>query len=252
MAAVAAVSQPRNLWSERETWVLIDLWEERLDDLSRQKRNSVVYCEIAEALRAAGFGRSTAEVRHKIRNLTRTYRNYTRTGQATGSGAGDWSHLQRIHSFFGSSLPLSVASLAQKPGCSDGTAVEHCTDKMGRCPNSTDSSHATAQSSCDGVEASEETGSRPRSSEGALAGSASETAEDGPLPHLPSPQLQRTTRKRKRTAPMSEFEQALLTEHRLLRKSFEVAYARLLDITERQLKLQERLADAITESFKSP
>lgn len=66
--------QPRQLWGEAETFVLIDLWEDRLADLRRQKRNSVVYDEIAEGLRQAGFERSRDQVHTKIENLGNKYR----------------------------------------------------------------------------------------------------------------------------------------------------------------------------------
>ncbi|KAH9372899.1 hypothetical protein HPB48_022920 [Haemaphysalis longicornis] len=70
-------SQPRQRsqrWGEAETFVLIDLWEGRLADLRRQKRNSVVYDEIAEGLRQAGFERSRDQVHSKTENLGNLFR----------------------------------------------------------------------------------------------------------------------------------------------------------------------------------
>ncbi|XP_064469655.1 uncharacterized protein LOC135384382, partial [Ornithodoros turicata] len=45
--------KPRVQWPERETWALIKLWEDNLDDLRSHKHNGEVYCRIAEALNSA-------------------------------------------------------------------------------------------------------------------------------------------------------------------------------------------------------
>ncbi|KAH9382998.1 hypothetical protein HPB48_023652 [Haemaphysalis longicornis] len=61
---------PRQLWDEKETHVLIDIWEDRLCDLRRQKRNGNIYEEMTESLRTAGSERSQAQVHNKIENLS--------------------------------------------------------------------------------------------------------------------------------------------------------------------------------------
>lgn len=66
-------SSTRNLWTTNATSVLIDCWEDHLDDLRAPQSNTSVYTDIAEVLRKLGIERTVAEVRYKIKNLTQTY-----------------------------------------------------------------------------------------------------------------------------------------------------------------------------------
>ncbi|KAH9382058.1 hypothetical protein HPB48_008528 [Haemaphysalis longicornis] len=65
---------PRVHWSERETWALIRLWEDNLEELRAQKHNGNVYQKIATQLTAAGIPRTKAQVHSKIENLGQTFR----------------------------------------------------------------------------------------------------------------------------------------------------------------------------------
>ncbi|KAL3205789.1 hypothetical protein MRX96_040643 [Rhipicephalus microplus] len=83
-----AAPAPRQVWGEQETAFLIDLSEDRMLDIRRQRRNASVYDEIVEALRQAGYVRTRIQVQHKIENLFQTYRlprpwsSYKRLGAA--------------------------------------------------------------------------------------------------------------------------------------------------------------------------
>lgn len=76
------------------------------------------------------------------------------------------------------------------------------------------------------------------------------TSEDGPTTVEPAPRPQRTARKRKSNA--FDYQQALLTEQRLLRESFEAAHAREMEMRERHLKVQEKLANCIVRFLGPP
>lgn len=67
-AATLASKAPRVAWSDRETMVLIDLWEEHFDDLRRQKRNGAVYLEIARRLQYPLL----SQLRRSIRGVAAT------------------------------------------------------------------------------------------------------------------------------------------------------------------------------------
>ncbi|KAH9366011.1 hypothetical protein HPB48_021327 [Haemaphysalis longicornis] len=88
-------SGARNVWTTNATSVLIDCWEDRLDDLRGQKRNTGVYADITEALHKLGIERTVAEVRYKIKNLSQMYRDGVK-GLTTGSGPSDWPHFERV------------------------------------------------------------------------------------------------------------------------------------------------------------
>lgn len=66
--------QPRVHWGIEETWALIRLWEDRMDDLRRVKRNGSIYAEIAASLQSLGYDKTQDQVHNKIENLGNTYR----------------------------------------------------------------------------------------------------------------------------------------------------------------------------------
>ncbi|KAG0445533.1 hypothetical protein HPB47_014204 [Ixodes persulcatus] len=82
-ASTSRKGSPRVNWSVDATWAPIRLWEDRLEDLRRAKRNGAVYAEIAEALNALGFQTTRDQVHTKIENLCSTYR---RRSELRGTG----------------------------------------------------------------------------------------------------------------------------------------------------------------------
>ena len=64
----------RAVWGVEETWALIRLWEDRLEDLRRAKRNGGIYEDISAALKASSYEKDKDQVHSKIENLTTTYR----------------------------------------------------------------------------------------------------------------------------------------------------------------------------------
>ncbi|KAH7981390.1 hypothetical protein HPB49_023613 [Dermacentor silvarum] len=68
-----APPQPRTTWGERETWALISLWEEYLEQLRGERRNAGVYESIVRRLAALGIVRTRKQVQSKIDNLTQMY-----------------------------------------------------------------------------------------------------------------------------------------------------------------------------------
>ncbi|KAK8764033.1 hypothetical protein V5799_033358 [Amblyomma americanum] len=112
-----------------------------------------------------------------MRNLTRTYRHFLKTGKTTGSGAISWPHFERLHSFLGS-LPVNDPTLAQEYSCGGQSSVEHLIGQMVHGTSSTSSRTATPAS--DVFEASTEI-SRPQN----LDSSTSEGNENTPPPQQP-------------------------------------------------------------------
>ncbi|KAG0437112.1 hypothetical protein HPB47_017598 [Ixodes persulcatus] len=116
-ASTSRKRSPRVHWSVDATWALIRLWEDRLEDLRRAKRNGAVYAEIAEVLNALGFQTTRDQVHTKIENLCSTYRKQSGEGTITGSAKLTWAYFFAIHRFMGS-LPLNNSSLVEE-SCSD-------------------------------------------------------------------------------------------------------------------------------------
>ncbi|XP_049525891.1 myb/SANT-like DNA-binding domain-containing protein 1 isoform X2 [Dermacentor silvarum] len=108
-AATLASKAPRVAWSDRETMVLIDLWEEHFDDLRRQKRNGAVYLEIARRLRASGYIKNKKQVHSKIENMTQMYRKWTKQG-VTESSLPSWPFYWAIHRFMQKVKPKVITN----------------------------------------------------------------------------------------------------------------------------------------------
>lgn len=62
------------MWSERETWPLIRLWEDSLEKLRGEKHNAKVYDAIVGALAEIGIVKTRQQVQSKIDNLAQRYR----------------------------------------------------------------------------------------------------------------------------------------------------------------------------------
>lgn len=73
-ASASKKGQPRVQWGVHETWVLLAIWEDRLEDPRRAKWNFRVYADMAVKLAEAGFKKTVDQMHHKIENLSNTYR----------------------------------------------------------------------------------------------------------------------------------------------------------------------------------
>jgi len=54
--------------------LLIDIWQENIEELRGARKNVHIYMEMAQTLMEAGFDVSYKDVRTKIENLTKKYR----------------------------------------------------------------------------------------------------------------------------------------------------------------------------------
>ncbi|KAK8782902.1 hypothetical protein V5799_015757 [Amblyomma americanum] len=176
--------QPRQVWSERETSVLIDCWEDRIIDLRRQKRNSSIYEEIAPELRVAGFHRTKQQVHTKIENLSNKFRFWQKR-QTTGSGAIPWTHFHHLATFLGR-LPMNDASLVRESTGSVEQLIR--TMETGECPTDDDQSSPAVHNSSiwEGADSGLQLPSAAHDSsncEGAESGSQLPSAAADPVAH---------------------------------------------------------------------
>ncbi|XP_015042392.2 uncharacterized protein [Drosophila pseudoobscura] len=61
-------------WSAALEKLLIDLWQEKIEDLRGPRKNSHVYMEMAESMKEAGIELGWGEIRTKLENMTKKYR----------------------------------------------------------------------------------------------------------------------------------------------------------------------------------
>lgn len=128
----------RSAWSERETMLLIDLWETYFEDLRKTKHNGAVYLEIAFRLRESGYNKSKKQVQHKIDNMTQMYRKWTRRGNKPA--VPSWPFYRPIHRLMQKFKPKVIAASQEQravPMQSDET-VQQVTDEVFPGPTETE------------------------------------------------------------------------------------------------------------------
>ncbi|KAH6927849.1 hypothetical protein HPB50_009329 [Hyalomma asiaticum] len=67
-------SAARAHWTHDETFALIRLWQDNLNNLRKAKRNANVYAKIVEELLKLGITKTLKETKTKIENLGNKYR----------------------------------------------------------------------------------------------------------------------------------------------------------------------------------
>ncbi|XP_037941903.1 myb/SANT-like DNA-binding domain-containing protein 1 [Teleopsis dalmanni] len=89
----------RRAWTEEEEIVLLQLWEENVNDFRKCKRNAHIYQKIANELGGKFTGQ---EVHTKINNLQQRYRAEKKEMGPSGGSRPEWKHFGRIHKMIGS------------------------------------------------------------------------------------------------------------------------------------------------------
>ncbi|KAF5298716.1 hypothetical protein FQR65_LT09585 [Abscondita terminalis] len=103
-------------WNLDLELILIDIWQAKLNDLRKQKRNAHVYNEIAGMLKSpANYCEASSningnDIKNKICNLTQRYRNEKKVTGPSGGTRSTWVHFEQIHAILGS-LPCNDFSL---------------------------------------------------------------------------------------------------------------------------------------------
>ncbi|XP_070855249.1 uncharacterized protein [Drosophila suzukii] len=81
--------------------LLIDIWQENIEELRGARKNVHIYMEMAQTLMEAGFDVSCKDVRTKIENLTKKYRQEKNKMGPSGGAPSSWQHYELVHSFLG-------------------------------------------------------------------------------------------------------------------------------------------------------
>ncbi|XP_077519847.1 uncharacterized protein LOC144129599 [Amblyomma americanum] len=267
-----SASAPRQLWRERETSLLIHLWEDHLADLRRQKRNGGVHEEIARGLCEARYIWTRAQVQNKIENLGQTYRSAGRGApndtliitalffiflshspfhktfrswlrRTTGSGAITWEYFWRIHQFLGS-LPANDPSSAQ-----ESAIVEEIILRMEHgetTKTATTTSQMEESLPCDDPDTGSLQPTPPPPAGTPAAASSADTpatlsaATPAALSAATTPAAKPPSRKRERgMSALAEVHTGLLEEQKLLRQTLQAARNREYDHRERHCSARE-------------
>ncbi|XP_070855186.1 uncharacterized protein [Drosophila suzukii] len=88
-------------WAKQMEVLLIDIWQENIEELRGARKNVHIYMEMAQTLMEAGFDVSYKDVRTKIENLTKKYRQEKNKLGPSGGAPSSWQHYELVHSFLG-------------------------------------------------------------------------------------------------------------------------------------------------------
>ncbi|KAF5280699.1 hypothetical protein FQR65_LT15020 [Abscondita terminalis] len=111
-------SKKRIKWTNESESALLDLWEEKITDLRRQKRNSHVYTEMATQLKLCFVGNELEgvegnDIKTKINNFTQKYRSEKKVIGPSGGKRSGWKYYDKINKILGS-LPCNDPSLVHE------------------------------------------------------------------------------------------------------------------------------------------
>ncbi|KAH8315650.1 hypothetical protein KR059_007003 [Drosophila kikkawai] len=93
-------------WSMEMEYLIVDLWEENIDDYYGPRKRTLVYKDIADRITAEGLEVSWTDVRNKIENLTRKYRQEKDKVTVNDGSPSQWPHFEKIHSLLNSDRKL--------------------------------------------------------------------------------------------------------------------------------------------------
>ncbi|XP_015928713.1 uncharacterized protein [Parasteatoda tepidariorum] len=89
------MAESRHLWTHAETIALIDVWEQRYEQLRSQRRTAHVHEEMQAALCAINIEKTIRQIVVKIDNLTQKYRKTKSSGKHNPT----WIYFKRLDSF---------------------------------------------------------------------------------------------------------------------------------------------------------
>ncbi|KAH8233821.1 hypothetical protein KR038_000671 [Drosophila bunnanda] len=104
-------------WSKEMEQLVVDLWEQNIDDYFGARKRRLIYKEMAETISAAGLAVKWTDVRNKIENLTRKYRIEKDKVISSQGGSSRWQHFEKIHSLLSGvklGRPQSQASIKEE------------------------------------------------------------------------------------------------------------------------------------------
>ncbi|XP_069966628.1 uncharacterized protein [Bactrocera oleae] len=87
----------RTFWNDASEAYFVDLWEQQLDQLLSEKKNTHVYQEMSANLAKHGIELSVPDIKYKISNLTAKYRKCSVALASTDSAPVVWPLYEQLH-----------------------------------------------------------------------------------------------------------------------------------------------------------
>ncbi|XP_041632971.1 myb/SANT-like DNA-binding domain-containing protein 1 [Drosophila kikkawai] len=89
-------------WTLQMECLLIDVWQENMEQLRGSRKNSHIYMEMAQTLMEAGNDVSWKDIKTKVDNMTKKYKQEKHKMGPSGGAPSAWQHFEALHSFLGS------------------------------------------------------------------------------------------------------------------------------------------------------
>ncbi|XP_020801920.1 uncharacterized protein LOC110178958 [Drosophila serrata] len=83
-------------WSKEMEQLVVDLWEEYIDDYFGARKRRLIYKDMAERITAAGLAVIWTDVRNKLENLTRKYRIEKEKVMSNQGSPSRWRHFEKF------------------------------------------------------------------------------------------------------------------------------------------------------------
>ncbi|XP_058455464.1 uncharacterized protein LOC131432904 [Malaya genurostris] len=114
--------QRKNVWFSAQIQLLIEMWEDKINDLRGSRKNSHVYEEIKESFKPHNIDVSTKEIKNRIHNLTARYRKEKASIGPSGGSPSSWPYYDKVHKILGSFKinnieSIIVDSIENNTGC---------------------------------------------------------------------------------------------------------------------------------------
>lgn len=120
----------RNVWPKDQIDLLLEAWEEKIQDLRGNRRNAHVLEEIRVLFKERNFTVTTAEIKNRINNLTARYRQEKRDIGPSGGKPSTWPYYDRVHSILGSFRINNVSDVVEESISDDNDMQEEWLDNQ--------------------------------------------------------------------------------------------------------------------------
>lgn len=118
----AKLKRKANVLEKTEMLVVIEIWKENVEALRSTTRNSHIFKKMCDKLRHHGVELTPVELKNRINNLTRKYRNERNAMGPSGGSPSTWDYFEIIHNFLHSYKQNSTREMMDEV---IGTDVEY-------------------------------------------------------------------------------------------------------------------------------
>ncbi|XP_037942350.1 uncharacterized protein LOC119675234 [Teleopsis dalmanni] len=122
MSSEKLLKKKQVVWPLEAENILCELWEEDIENLRGNRRNSHIYKEFQQKLSLRGMEVSVKGISNKINNLTSKYRKEKAAMGMSGGSPSTWPLYHKVHAILGSFKIHNVETLMDETGHEDNVS----------------------------------------------------------------------------------------------------------------------------------